>query len=137
VNKTAVDTWLDAYVAAWKSGDRERIGSLFADDVEYRYHPYDQPVTGREAVVRSWLGEGDFAGASTPDVPGTCDAVYRAVAVDGDVAVATGTSSYSPEPGTAVNKTYHNCFVLRFDAAGQCRQFTEWYMEQPASSGHG
>ncbi len=28
--------WLAAYVAAWKSYDRDEIAALFADDVEYR-----------------------------------------------------------------------------------------------------
>ena len=81
----------DAYVEAWKSYDREAIGALFSDDVSYRYHPYDEPVEGREAVVESWLGEGEHEGASSRDEPGTYDASYEPVAVDGDVAVATGT----------------------------------------------
>jgi ketosteroid isomerase-like protein len=133
MDKAQVDRWLDAYVAAWKSSDRDRIGELFADDVRYRYHPYDEPVQGREAVVRSWLGEEDHPGASTTDEPGTFDAVYRAVAVDGDVAVATGSSTYLTEPGGALDKVYDNCFVMRFDSAGQCAEFTEWYIERPRS----
>jgi hypothetical protein len=30
-----------------------------------------------------------------------------------------------------VETDYDNCFVMRFDAAGQCREFTEWYVERP------
>jgi ketosteroid isomerase-like protein len=131
VEKAEVDQWLQAYVAAWQSYDRERIGALFAEDVEYRYHPYDEPVRGRTAVVRSWLGEDENTDASTRDAPGTFDAAYHAVAVDGDVAVATGSSSYRAEPGGAVNKAFDNCFVLRFDPAGRCREFTEWYIKRP------
>lgn len=71
MDRSAVDHWLQAYVEAWKSYDREQIGALFAEDVRYRYHPYDDPVEGREAVVESWLGEGDHAGASTRDEAGT------------------------------------------------------------------
>lgn len=104
---------------------------MFADDVEYRYHPYDEPVRGRTAVVRSWLGDDGNPDASARDAPGTYDAVYRAVAVDGDVAVATGSSSYRSEPGGAVVEVFDNCFVLRFDSAGRCREFTEWYIKQP------
>jgi ketosteroid isomerase-like protein len=131
MEKAEVDRWLRAYVEAWKSYDRELIGELFAEDVEYRYHPYDEPVVGRAAVVSSWLGEEAPPGASTPDEPGTFDAAYRAVAVDGDVAVATGSSTYRSEPGGAVEKIYDNCFVMRFDSAGRCREFTEWYMRRP------
>ena len=125
-----VDRWLDAYVAAWKSYDRDAIGELFADDVEYRYHPYDEPIRGRQAVVASWLGESEAAGASSRDEPGTYDASYRAVAVDGDVAVAVGTSTYADAPDGEPRRVFHNCFVMRFDGGGRCREFTEWYMQR-------
>jgi ketosteroid isomerase-like protein len=131
VQKAEVDRWLRAYVDAWQADDRDQIGELFSEDVEYRYHPYDEPVRGRAAVVRSWMGEEDNQDASTRDAPGTFDAAYRAVAVDGDVAVATGSSSYRSPPGGPVEKVFDNCFVLRFDSAGRCREFTEWYMRRP------
>jgi ketosteroid isomerase-like protein len=131
VDKAEVDNWLRAYVAAWQSEDRERIGALFADDVRYRYHPYDEPVVGRTAVVAAWLGEDEPAGASTRDEPGTFEAEYQAVAVDGDVAVATGRSIYHDGPGGPVKDVFHNCFVIRFDASGRCTEFTEWYMREP------
>jgi ketosteroid isomerase-like protein len=131
VERVDVDRWLEAYVEAWKSYDRDRITALFTDDAEYRYHPYDEPVKGRDAVVGSWLGEGKHEGASTRDQEGTYDATYRTVAVDGDTAVATGTSSYSGEPGGPVTTIFDNCFVMRFDAAGRCREFTEWFIERP------
>ena len=82
-------------------------------------------------MVRSWLGEAAYAGASARDENGTYDAMYRAVAVDGDVAVATGSSTYLSGPGGPVEKVYDNCFVMKFDAEGRCREFTEWYVERP------
>ncbi len=133
MDKAEVDRWLQAYVEAWKSYDPDQIGELFAEGVQYRYHPYDDPVQGRATVVRSWLGEASHAGASARDERGTYDAAYRTVAVDGDVAVATGCSSYLSEPGGAVETVYDNCFVMRFDSAGRCREFTEWYVERPPS----
>jgi ketosteroid isomerase-like protein len=131
LDETAVDRWLRAYVEAWKSYDSEQIGALFSDDVSYRYHPYDTPIRGRDAVVASWLGEGEHADAPARDEPGTYDATYRAVAVDGDTVVATGTSTYSPTPGAPPDRAFDNCFVMRFDADGRCREFTEWYIERP------
>ena len=44
IDREGVSRWLDAYVAAWKSYDRDQIAALFSDDVEYRFHPYDEPV---------------------------------------------------------------------------------------------
>ena len=127
----AAQAWLDRYVAAWKSYDRHAIAALFSEDVAYRYHPYDAPVVGRDAVVASWLGEGGSADASTRDSPGTYDADYSPVAVDGDTVVATGTSRYRDAPHGPVTTTYDNCFVIRFDESGRCREFTEYYLRRP------
>jgi hypothetical protein len=130
VTRDDVDRWLADYVEAWMTYDRAKVEALFAEDISYRYHPADEPITGREAVVDSWLGEGDHADASTRDESGTYDAGYRAVAVDGEVAVATGTSTYSDSPGGAVARVYDNCFVMRFDSEGRCSEFTEWFVQR-------
>jgi len=53
------------------------------------------------------------------------------VAVDGDVAVAVGASTYFERPGGPVEKVYDNCYVMRFEADGRCREFTEWFMKRP------
>jgi ketosteroid isomerase-like protein len=131
MEKADVDRWLEAYVAAWKSYDREAIAALFSDDVEYRYHPYDEPLRGRREVVESWLGEGDHPDASDRDAEGTYNASYRAVAVDDDAAVAVGASTYRSAPREPVTQIFDNCFVMRFDEDGRCREFTEWFMERP------
>jgi hypothetical protein len=130
MDRDTVQGWLDRYVTAWLTYDPMAIGDLFSEDVSYRYHPYDEAVTGRAAVVASWLGESDASGASTRDEPGTYEASYAPYAIDGELVVATGTSSYRDEPGDPVTKVFHNCFVLRFDAEGRCREFTEYYVEE-------
>ena len=131
MDRATAQEWLDRYVAAWLSYDRDEIAALFSEDVSYRYHPYDEPVVGRDEVVASWLGEGSADGASTRDEPGTYDAAYSPVAVDGDTVVATGTSRYREQAGGPVVRTYDNCFVLRFDDAGRCRELTEYYIRRP------
>jgi ketosteroid isomerase-like protein len=131
MQKDDIDRWLREYVDAWKTYDPERIAALFSEDVCYRYHPYDEPVRGRASLVASWLGEGEAAGASTRDAPGTFDATYRTIAIDGGLAVATGATTYRPTPEADPNRVFDNCFVMRFDASGHCCEFTEWYMERP------
>ena len=127
---TAQD-WLDRYVDAWLSYDTDDIAGLFSKDISYRYHPYDEPIVGRDAVVASWLGESDSEDASSRDAPGTYFAAYSPVAVDGDTVVATGTSRYTDVRGGPVIRTYENCFVMRFDSEGRCREFTEYYIKRP------
>lgn len=128
MDRAAAQDWLDRYVAAWLSYDADDVAALFSEDVSYRYHPYDDPVVGRDAVVASWT---DSDGGSSRDAPGTYAARYEPVAVDGDVVVATGTSSYREQADGPVVRVYHNCFVMRFDADGRCREFTEYYIKEP------
>jgi ketosteroid isomerase-like protein len=117
VTAESVQAWLDAYVEAWRTYDRDAIGRLFADDATYAYHPYDEPLRGRGAIVASWLDE--------PDEAGSWEASYRPLLVDGERAVATGQTRY------AEGRVYSNLYVMRFDADGRCAEFVEWYMGHP------
>jgi ketosteroid isomerase-like protein len=128
IDRDSVDRWLEAYVGAWKAYEPVRIGDLFTADAVYRYRPYGDEIQGREAIVTSWMED-------DPDKPGTFDGEYRAVAVDEDVAVAVGTSTYLAEPGGEVEKIYDNCYVMRFDDDGRCREFTEWFMQRREEDG--
>jgi hypothetical protein len=116
----AFQTWLDRYVAAWKSYDPEAIGDLFNDGVEYRYHPQDEPVRGRDALVADWLRD--------RDEPGTYDARYEPLAIDGETHVATGWSRYFDAQG-GLSDEYSNIYVCRFDDQGRCSSFTEFWMQ--------
>jgi ketosteroid isomerase-like protein len=117
-----VQRWLDAYVAAWRSYDPDDIGALFAEDATYRYHPYDAPVTGREAIVADWRDDQDEAG--------TWEASYEPYTVDADRAVAIGESRYLEGDGS-VRDLYYNVFLLRFDDGGRCTEFVEYFVAQP------
>jgi ketosteroid isomerase-like protein len=132
VTREDIDGWLAEYVGAWKSYDRDQIAQLFTEDIAYRYHPYDDPIEGRDEVIKAWLAEGDHPEAGTRDEPGTYDAEYSAVAVDGDVAVATGWSSYKDSADGPVARTYDNCFVMRYAQDGRCSEFTEWFIKRPS-----
>jgi ketosteroid isomerase-like protein len=114
--------WLDDYVAAWRNGDRDRIGELFSEQVSYRYHPYDHPVLGREAVVQSWLED------ANPSEE--WEAEYRIYAVDGQRAVATGTTRYLATDDHP-ERFYYNVFLVEFDDEGRCAAFTEYFVKRP------
>ncbi len=117
MDHAAFQSWLDRYIAAWRSGDAADIEALFSADAEYFYGPYREPVRGRDAIVSDWTTD--------PDAPGSWEAEYRPLAVDGDVAVATGESRYTN------GRTYSNVFVCRFAPDGRCAEFREWFMEHP------
>ncbi len=123
LDRPAFQAWLDRYVAAWKSYDAAAIGALFSEDAEYRYHPEDEPVVGRAAIVADWLENRDPAG--------TYDAHYEPLAIDGEAHVATGWSRYFTAEGE-LRDEYWNVYAVHFDAAGQASSFTEWWIQDRA-----
>jgi ketosteroid isomerase-like protein len=125
MDEAAVASWLERYVAAWRSYDRAEIGALFSDDAVYRYHPWEEgaeALQGRAAIVASWL--------EAPDAPDSWVADYRPWVVDGDRAVAVGQSRYLATDD-APEAVFHNVFLLRFDDDGRCAEFTDVYMRRP------
>jgi hypothetical protein len=129
-----VEAWLDRYVEAWLSYDPARIGDLFSLDAEYRFHPWhegDRVLRGRAAIVAGWLDP------ELHDDPATVRAAYRPYAVDGDRAVAVGSSLYLDGPGGAVADAWDNCYVMRFDADGRCAEFTEYWVKRPPEAAGG
>jgi ketosteroid isomerase-like protein len=114
--------WLEEYVDAWRTYDRAAIERLFADDAEYRYHPWDEPVSGRAAIVDDWLED--------RDEPGSWTAEYRPWVVTEDRAVAVGITRYLADDGRTVEREYHNVFLCRFDDDGRCTEFTEVFLKR-------
>ena len=127
IDNQSVQNWLDAYSHAWLTYDPDEIGALFSEDAAYRWHPWDEGgnvSVGRDHIVAAWV--------QTPDRSGTYRGEYRPLLVQEDMAIAVGTSSYyTDETRETLERVFYNLWVLHFDAAGQCRSFTEWYMEQP------
>ncbi len=120
MDRQAFQHWLDGYVEAWKTYGEAKIGALFSDDAVYRYHPQDDGLRGRAAIVASWLDERDD--------PGTYDAHYEPLAIDGEVHVATGWSRYFAADGN-LRDEYCNVYICRFNAAGECTDFTEYWIQ--------
>jgi hypothetical protein len=121
VEESLVIDWLKAYVRAWETYSPDAIGDLFTDGATYSYHPYDEPLVGRQAIVESWLKD--------QDAPGTYEADYRPMAMDGDVAVVNGRSRYFKDSSRSeLTKEWDNIFVIRFDKDGRCSSFREWYV---------
>ena len=115
-------SWLDRYVDARRLLDPTIIGDLFSLDVRYAYDPFGEALVGRAAVVASWL--------SDPDEPGSWEADYEVLAIDGDAYVAHGRTRYLTDDRSGVDREFANVFVCRFDDDGRCREFTEWYMRR-------
>jgi hypothetical protein len=113
-----LSTWIDGYVKAWSSNRPDDIAALFTEDAEYLTEPYAEPWRGRDEIVRQWI--------ENKDEPGDAEFTWEPLVETPDVAVAEGRTVYR-EP----TRTYLNLWVIRLDADGRCRRFTEWYMKRP------
>ncbi len=126
MTRDEVQSWLDRYVAAWMAYDAAAIGDLFTEDAEYRYHPWDEPVRGRDAIVTDWLNPG--GDPAKRDRAGTVDSRYACYAADGDRAVAVGDTVYRDVAGGPVTRRYENAWLIEFAEDGRCRSFVEYFM---------
>ena len=81
----------------------------------------DNIARGHAEILKGWL--------DNPDPPGSWDAHYEPFAVDGNRAVATGTSHYLPGHPSG-DRVYHNVYLLDFAPDGRCSEFTELYMRE-------
>lgn len=120
MDRIGFQDWLDRYVEAWKTYDADKIGALFSEDCVYRYSPEDDGEHGRAAIVEDWL--------SSRDEPGTYDGTYEPLAIGEGLHFARGTTSYFDAGGKLRDK-YWNLFVCRFNEAGECTEFTEYWMQ--------
>ena len=126
-----VQAWLDRYIEAWASYDPAAIGDLFTTDAEYRYHPSDPPITGREAIVARLDRAGRRRQRPRRARHLGCPATSRSRST------ATGRSSmgwsryYTDATKSTVRDVYDNVYLLEFGPDGRCRSFTEFFVERP------
>lgn len=113
-NRDVASAWVEGYRRAWESNDPADIRAIFTEDAIYHGSPHDpSPGIGIEAIVANWL-EGR-------DEPGTTTFEWEVVAVDGDIAVVRGVSTY---PDTV----YDNLWVVRIADDGRASEFTDWWV---------
>jgi len=113
-----VRAWIDGYVRAWNSNDPSDIAALFTDDAEYYTAPFRPPWRGRGEIVSGWL--------ERRDEPGETTFTWNPLVVTDEAAIIQGQTKYP-------DQTFSNLWVIRLVDDGRCREFTEWWMEQPAS----
>ena len=114
-HRTSVEQWLTGYEAAWRAPGTEALTGLFTSDALYLQSPYEQPVTGLDAIKGMWeeAREG-------PDEVFTI--ATDIVAVDGPTAVVRAEVVYGDPP----REEYRDLWVIRFAGDGRATWFEEW-----------
>ena len=116
MDEPSVAYWVERYVRAWETNDPAAIGDLFAENARYYPRPDEEPWRDRGGIVAGWLEQ--------EDAPGTWSFRFQILAVTGDLAFVRGWTHYLDPPAD-----YSNLWAIRFDSAGRCVEFTEWWME--------
>jgi uncharacterized protein (TIGR02246 family) len=118
MERSDVEAWVDRYRGAWESNDADEIVALFTADAEYSTSPDMTPWSGTTDIVSRWLERRDERGET--------EFRYNVIAVDGDLGVVRGWTSYRTTP----QRRYHNLWLVTLDDAGRCRSFVEWWVDQ-------
>jgi nuclear transport factor 2 (NTF2) superfamily protein len=129
LTRDEVLAWVAAHDHAWRSNDPEAIGRLFSEDGIYRLGPWEGPwrghtgpVIGREAIVDVWT--------STFDSDESFEADAQVVAIDGRRGVVQRKITYESVAGHPGSR-YGCLWVIDLDEDGRCREYQEWYVEEP------
>jgi ketosteroid isomerase-like protein len=126
-DRSAVRRWLAGYEAAWRAPGTESLAGLFASDAIYLQSPYEQPVTGLDAIGRMWEDEREG-----PEEIFTL--ATEILAVDGPVAVVRAEVCYGDPP----RQEYRDLWVIRLADDGRCTWFEEWpYWPGLSHAAHG
>ena len=125
-NRVLVGRWLAGYEAAWRAPGTESLAGLFTGDATYLQSPYEQPITGLDAIRQMWEAEREG-----PDEDFTL--VTEILAVDGPTAVVRAEVRY----GDPLRQEYRDLWVIRLDDDGRCTWFEEWpyWPEHPYLAG--
>jgi ketosteroid isomerase-like protein len=115
IDRESVGQWLAGYETAWRARGTDGLATLFTSDAVYSQSPYEQPVTGLDAIKRMWEEERedpDEAFTMTTDI----------VAVDEPVAVVRAEVHYGDPP----DQEYRDLWIIRFAGDGRAARFEEW-----------
>ncbi|HXH33771.1 MAG TPA: nuclear transport factor 2 family protein [Plantibacter sp.] len=103
-------SWINEYVRAGETNDRDDIAALFTEDAEYHESPFDTEWIGREGIIEGWRSRWDWQ-------QGGWTFESTITSIHGLTAVVTGVGRYT-ELGD-----FDNVWTVTFDEFGRCTRF--------------
>ena|SRR5207247_3036439 len=119
----AASAWVAAWSKGWAEHDSDAIAARYADDCEFRSHPFREPLFGREGA-RSYV-EQAFAGERSA-ISAFGEPI---VAADGRAAVEYRATITTTDGRTM---TLFGVTVLRFDEDGLVQEHRDYWSTQPS-----
>jgi ketosteroid isomerase-like protein len=114
---SAAKRWADAYERAWRAGDADAAGALYAEDCVFRAQPFRDPEDAREYMKRV------FAEAEARDV------WFGEPFEDGDRAAIEYWAILVGPDGS--ESTLAGCHLVRFGEDGLVAEARDYWHEAP------
>lgn len=117
IKRSAFEAWVRKYLACWKSNDVDEIGALFAANARYQTQAFRPPIVGRNKIVKMWLERAPWQGK--------WKFKYRWTAIEGNVGVLEGVTTYRAQIGT-----FNNIWTIKLQKDGRCSEFREQWVRK-------
>jgi uncharacterized protein (TIGR02246 family) len=123
VNQESLEDWLARYGRAWETAAPDAAAALFTEDATYRETPFDEVMTGRDAIRAYW--------AEIPEYHRDLSFSWDVLDIREDRCYVHWRTTYTAVK-TGKAATLDGIFVLDFDGSGLCRTLREWWHGDPA-----
>ena len=121
MDRAAFKSWLDSYGRAWMQRNPEAAAMLYAADATYRVTPFQEPMTGRQAILDYWT-----------EVARTQEHIlfdYEILAVNAEHGIARWWASFVRVPPGLATKL-DGIFLISLSDEGRCASLREWWHKQ-------
>lgn len=115
--------WMETYGRASAENDPRASANLFAENAAYYENPFEEPITGHEAIFKYW----NDGVRNLKDKEST----FEILSVNGNRGIAHWQSKFTViESG---KRLALDCvFIVEFDDEGLCQTFREWWHTRDA-----
>ena len=118
MDRSALQSWLEAYGRAWRERDAQAAASLYTENGTYQVTPFVEPMRGRAAILDYWS-----------NVARTQEKIqfgYEILAVTDEFGIAHWQASFVIVPQQLHTKL-DGIFLIALDSTGLCISLREWW----------
>jgi hypothetical protein len=119
VDIDGLSAWLDRYGRTWERMDADGFAGCFAEEAEYRWGPWAEPLRGRDEIRERF----EQAVSHQADVEFGHEPL--AITPDGRGIARWWVSMRIPDEGTIEED--EGIFLVTFASDGLCSDFREWW----------
>lgn len=116
-------TWIDKYVAAWRTPGTSQLAAIFAKDISYQVSPWRKPIHGLTNLGLFW--------EQAREPKEVFILQKHIVAIDEMTVVARIFVRYAHDKPAR----WRDLWILQFDQKGLCIVFEEWPFSENQDDG--